>query len=125
MNNIKYSRANLFQFMHTTLRQNRPNFKYFDLVNGDKILVDIHTVDGTTSCHLIKASVYKNKDSDFLLIKTKIWDSPGISNFVSNIDVYLQTLNLKKKNLIDELNSMDGSFDITNSIDFDSLSRND
>lgn len=119
--NTKYSRANLFQFMHTTLRQNKSTFRYFDLVNGDKILVDVNTVDGTTSCHLIKSSISKNKSSDFLLVKTRIRDSPGISNFVSNVEIYLQTLDIKKKNLIDELNSMDGSFNAPNSIDFDNM----
>lgn len=122
---IKYSRAELYQFLHTTLRQNRPNFKYFDLANGDKILVDINTFDGSTSCHLIKDSIYKNKDTDFLLIKTRIWDSPGISNFVSNIEIYLQKVVPKKKGLIEELNSMEGDFNITDSIDFDSLCRNE
>lgn len=119
--NIKYSRANLFQFLHTTLRQNKSTFKYFDLINGDKIFVDINTVDGLTSCYLIKSSVSKNKSSDFLLIKTKIRDSAGISNFVSSVEMYLQALDIKKKNLIDELNSMDGDFNIPSTIDFDNL----
>lgn len=125
MNNYKYSRANLSQFIHTTLRLNKSNFKYFDLLNWDKVLVDINTMGWATYCYLIKSTVsninLRNNRllNDCLLLKARLQDTNQISNFVSNVDLTLQKLDIKKRNLIEELNSMDSKFSSMIDVDFD------
>ncbi|MDD3793288.1 MAG: hypothetical protein PHI37_00550 [Candidatus Gracilibacteria bacterium] len=120
MGNTKYSRANLFQFIQITLRQNKSNNKYFDLVNDDKLFIEINTFDGSIYAYLIKSSVgVKPMNSDLLLYNSKVWDIKSIGDFCNNIEVLLQRLNIRKLNLLDELGEF-GEFD-NSSIDFDKI----
>lgn len=118
--NTKYSRANLFQFIQITLRQNKSNNKYFDLINDDKLYIEIDSKDGSTYAYLIKSKVWvKPINSDLVLYHSKIWDIKSIWDFCNNIEILLQRLNIRKLNLLDELwDFWDfGSQDV----DFDSL----
>lgn len=116
--NKKYSRANLFQFIQTTFRNNRTNTAYFDLLSGDKLLVTINTIDWMTYSYLIKSSTnIKSKSSDLLLYKTKIRDISWITDFCDNIDLILQKTIIKKQNIIDEIINVDCDF--SSNVDFD------
>ena len=126
MNSYKYSRANMSQFIHTTLRQNKSNFKYFDLLNWDKILIDVNAMWLFTYCYLVKSTVSKERINnrllnDCMILKARLRDAPWISEFVSNIDLTLQKFDIKKKNLIEELNSMNNEFGNMIDIDFDNF----
>lgn len=116
----KYSRANLFQFIQISLRQNKSNNKYFDLVNNDKLLIELNSRDGSIYAYLIKSSIWiKSKLNDLVLYNSKVRDINSISDFCTNIEILLQRLNIRKMNLIDEIWEM-WEFESPN-FDFDNI----
>lgn len=120
MRNI-YSRANLFQFIQTTLRKNKSNSDYLDLENWDKLFVEINVINGSTYVYIIRNNINKYKQRDLLISSSILRDMVGISKFCDNIEFILKSRWVSKKTILDEINEYSNDFDDMRKVDFDSF----
>lgn len=103
--------------MQTNLWKSGMAKQYFDIPNGDKILVHVYNSRYVNS-FLVSGS---HRKKDVPLKQADIWNMTALGNFCDFVDAYVESVVPRKKNLVDELNSMSGKFDDVSNIDFDRI----
>ena len=119
MNNKKYTRTSLIQFLQQTLSKNKSNNIYFDLLNNDKLFIDMKVWNGSTKVYLISNSMLRK---DIYLWEAYLRDFNWIIYFADYVNNLLWKHNVKNDCFIDN----DITFEkeiatINNWFDFDSI----